>query len=133
MSDATLVSGGTLAVDLKNISKSFYGVRANDSVDFDLRWGEVHTLLGENGAGKSTLCSVLAGLYRPDSGSFRYDGHPQVFKSPKDALSTPQHSDSIRDFFHLVQLVRDKDHRSSLCRHLAHGLEQLISFWWGQY
>ena len=77
----------TLAVDLKKISKSFYGVKANDSVDFDLRWGEVHTLLGENGAGKSTLCSVLAGLYRADSGSFLYDGEPQTFRSPKDALA----------------------------------------------
>jgi simple sugar transport system ATP-binding protein len=77
----------TLAVDLKNISKEFYGVKANDSVDFDLRWGEVHTLLGENGAGKSTLCSVLAGLYRPDSGTFDYDGSPAAFKTPKDALT----------------------------------------------
>jgi simple sugar transport system ATP-binding protein len=87
MSDPAVVSGGALAVDFKKISKSFYGVKANDSVDFDLRWGEVHTLLGENGAGKSTLCSILAGLYRPDSGSFLYDGEPQVFKSPKDALA----------------------------------------------
>lgn len=77
----------TLAVDLNKISKEFYGVKANDSVDFDLRWGEVHTLLGENGAGKSTLCSVLAGLYRPDSGTFAYDGSPATFKTPKDALA----------------------------------------------
>ncbi len=75
------------AVELESISKSFYGVHANDSVDFELRWGEVHTLLGENGAGKSTLCSILAGLYRPDSGSFVYDGEPRNFKSPKDALA----------------------------------------------
>ena len=79
--------GQTLAVELRNVSKSFYGVRANDSVDFDLEWGEVHTLLGENGAGKSTLCSILAGLYRPDSGDFFIDGEPQAFKSPKDAFT----------------------------------------------
>lgn len=76
---------GTLAVELRNVSKAFYGVKANDSVDFDLAWGEVHTLLGENGAGKSTLCSILAGLYRPDSGEFRFDGRTQSFRSPKDA------------------------------------------------
>ena len=81
------MASATVAVELESISKSFYGVRANDAVDFDLRWGEVHTLLGENGAGKSTLCSILAGLYRPDSGTFVYDGEPQSFKSPKDALA----------------------------------------------
>ena len=77
----------TLAVELEGISKAFYGVHANADVDFELRWGEVHTLLGENGAGKSTLCSILAGLYRPDSGTFEYDGSEQSFKSPKDALA----------------------------------------------
>lgn len=87
MSDAALQSSGPLAVQLRNVSKSFYGVKANDSVDFDLAWGEVHTLLGENGAGKSTLCSILAGLYRPDSGEFLIDGKPQNLKSPKDAFA----------------------------------------------
>jgi len=83
----TDTSTGNLAVELRNVSKSFYGVKANDSVDFKLRWGEVHTLLGENGAGKSTLCSILAGLYRPDSGEFFIDGESQNLKSPKDAFA----------------------------------------------
>ena len=60
---------------------------ANDSVDFDLRWGEVHALLGENGAGKSTLCSVFAGLYRADSGELYVDGEPVDLHSPSDALA----------------------------------------------
>ncbi len=69
-----------------DITKSFYGVAANDRVDFDLRWGEIHALLGENGAGKSTLCSVLAGLYHPDRGEIQLDGQPVELGSPHDAL-----------------------------------------------
>ena len=77
----------TLAVEFRNIDKAFYGVKANDNVNFKLRRGEVHALLGENGAGKSTLCSILAGLYRPDAGEFFFEGKPTVFKTPKDALA----------------------------------------------
>ena len=84
MSDS---ANGTLAVELRDIHKEFYGVKANEAVDFQLRRGEVHALLGENGAGKSTLCSILAGLYRPDSGEMLLEGEPAVFKSPKDALA----------------------------------------------
>lgn len=72
-------------LEVRGLTKSFYGVRAIDSVDFDLREGEIHGLLGENGAGKSTLCSVLSGLYRPDSGSVLIDGVEQQFRSPQDA------------------------------------------------
>ena len=75
------------AVHVTSISKAFYGVQANDHIDLDVRWGEVHALLGENGAGKSTLCSVLSGLYRPDSGDITVDGQPVVFRSPSDALA----------------------------------------------
>jgi simple sugar transport system ATP-binding protein len=80
-------TSGTPAVELKNVDKAFYGVKANSHVDFELARGEVHALLGENGAGKSTLCSILAGLYRPDAGEMLMDGEPVHFKNPKEALA----------------------------------------------
>ncbi len=72
-------------LEVRGLTKSFYGVRAIDSVDFELRAGEIHGLLGENGAGKSTLCSVLSGLYKPDSGLVSLDGEEVKFRSPLHA------------------------------------------------
>ncbi len=76
-----------VVVEMKGIVKRFPGVLANDHVDFDLRAGEIHALLGENGAGKSTLMNVLAGLYKQDAGIIKVKGNPVVFSSPRDAIN----------------------------------------------
>jgi simple sugar transport system ATP-binding protein len=74
------------AVELRDITKRFPGVVANDGVHFEAAEGEVHALLGENGAGKSTLSNILTGLYRPDGGEILLWGRPVSFASPRDAL-----------------------------------------------
>lgn len=74
-------------VEMKGIVKRFPGVLANDHVDFELRAGEIHALLGENGAGKSTLMNVLAGLYRQDAGIIKVNGKALEFSSPRDAIN----------------------------------------------
>ncbi len=70
---------------MKNISKTFPGVNALENVDFSLKLGEIHALIGENGAGKSTLIKVLTGVEHPDSGSIEYDGKLVEVKSPQHA------------------------------------------------
>ena len=63
---------GDVILTMKDIDKSFPGVHALDHVNFEVRRGEVHALMGENGAGKSTLMKVLTGIYQKDSGSITY-------------------------------------------------------------
>jgi ribose transport system ATP-binding protein len=79
--------GASPLLELRDLSKWFPGVLALDAVRFDLRPGEVHVLFGENGAGKSTLISIVAGAYRPSSGSIHFRGRPIELHSVHHARS----------------------------------------------
>ncbi|MCC7163387.1 MAG: ABC transporter ATP-binding protein [Anaerolineae bacterium] len=74
-------------VELRNVSKRFPGVLANDQVNFDVHAGEIHALLGENGAGKSTLMKILYAMYRPTEGEIFINGKLAELRSPADALA----------------------------------------------
>ncbi len=72
-------------IEMRHISKSFPGIKANDDISLSLRKGEIHALLGENGAGKSTLMSILFGLYEPDEGEIYVNGVKSEIRNPNDA------------------------------------------------
>lgn len=73
------------AIEFRNITKDFPGIRANDNVSFNIIKGSIHALIGENGAGKSTLMSILFGLYEPTSGEIFVNGEKVLFRGPNDA------------------------------------------------
>ncbi len=72
-------------LEVRNLEKSFPGVRALSGVSFDVSAGEVHALLGENGAGKSTLIKIVSGVYQPDAGEILIDGRATRFATPEEA------------------------------------------------
>jgi ribose transport system ATP-binding protein len=78
-------------IQLKSTSKVFPGVVALDNIDFDVKYGEVHALVGENGAGKSTLIKIITGLYRPDGGQIILEGKrvffTNTFQSQQSGIS----------------------------------------------
>src|SRR5690348_7673810 len=91
MQESTIVEptreqSSPFAVELRNISKAWPGVVANDSVNLSVRKGEVHALVGENGAGKTTLMNILYGLIHPDSGEILINGQPATISGPRDAI-----------------------------------------------
>lgn len=73
-------------IEMRNITKRFGDVTANENVNLSLYPGEIHALLGENGAGKSTLMNILTGIYKPNSGEIYYHGKKVSIKSPKHAV-----------------------------------------------
>src|SRR5262245_63262707 len=75
------------AAQAEGVTKQFGATLALDGVDFDVRYGEIHAVVGENGAGKSTLIRILGGVHRPDRGSIRVDGAERHFASPRDAIA----------------------------------------------
>ncbi len=77
-----------LLLELRDITKTYPGVKALSGVNFKLRKGTVHSLMGENGAGKSTLMKILAGIYKPDEGNIILRGQPAKFENPRDALQS---------------------------------------------
>ena len=77
----------TAAVSIRNVTKTFGSVIANDKVNLDIYKGEILSLLGENGSGKTTLMNMLSGIYFPDQGQIFINGKEEVIKSPKDALN----------------------------------------------
>ena len=90
MSDTNLLPSGLPRIEsmeMRGIVKRFPGVLANDQVNFDVKAGEIHALLGENGAGKSTLMKILYGLYQPDAGEILLNGQPIQIHSPADSIS----------------------------------------------
>jgi ribose transport system ATP-binding protein len=93
---------GKTLLDLRGIVKTFPGVVAVDRVDFDVRYGEVHALVGENGAGKSTLIKILGGVYQPDAGVVRFDGQEIVFTSTHQS-----HESGISVIYQEFNLIPD--------------------------
>jgi ribose transport system ATP-binding protein len=94
----------TPVLAVRDIEKSFPGVRALEHVSFDCRAGEIHGLVGENGAGKSTLMRILAGVIQPDTGTIQVKGKPVVLTSPRHA-----HDFGIAMVYQDTRLVDDLD------------------------
>ena len=89
-------------IEMRNITKKFPGIIANDNITLQLKKGEIHALLGENGAGKSTLMSVLFGLYQPEEGEIYKNGEKVTINDPNDA--TALHIGMVHQHFKLIDV-----------------------------
>src|SRR5579872_6840041 len=86
MVEPTSAQSSPLAIEMRNITKSWPGVVANDDVNLSVRKGEIHALVGENGAGKTTLMNILYGLIHPESGEIYLNGQRVHISGPRDAI-----------------------------------------------
>lgn len=100
MQESLSVGAKDVVLECIGVTKTFPGIIANNKVDFQLRRGEIHALLGENGAGKTTLMNCVYGLYTPDEGDILLDGKPLRLKSPADAIQ--QYIGMIHQHFMLI-------------------------------
>ena len=103
------VETATPLLVMGGVVKSFGGVQALRGVDFDLRRGEIHALLGENGAGKSTLMNILSGVIEPDAGEMRIDGVAVRFADPRAAQAA-----GVATIFQELDLVPSLDVTANL-------------------
>lgn len=101
------VDSSNAFIEIKNITKTFGTVVANNNICLNVRRGEIHALLGENGSGKSTLMNVLSGIYTPDSGSVFIGGNEVHFNSPRDSIK--KGIGMIHQHFKLVDLLTAKE------------------------
>ena len=99
--------GQANAIELRNITKRFGEVVANNNVSLDVKRGEILSLLGENGSGKTTLMNMIAGIYFPDEGEIFVDGKEVVIRSPRDAYN--YHIGMIHQHFKLVDVFTAAD------------------------
>jgi nucleoside ABC transporter ATP-binding protein len=96
-----------VAIQMKDISKAFGAVKANENINLSVENGEIHALLGENGAGKSTLMNMLSGIYNPDGGTISIYGKEVKFNSPKDSIRMG--IGMIHQHFKLVDVLTAKE------------------------
>lgn len=92
----------SISIELRNISKSFGQIKANQHVNLSIYRGEILALLGENGSGKTTLMNMVAGIYYPDEGEILIEGEPVTIASPKDAFR--HHIGMIHQHFKLIDV-----------------------------
>lgn len=122
----------TLALEARNVFKWFPGGFANDMVDFDLRKGEIHVLLGENGAGKSTLMNIIYGIYEPDGGEIFVDGKEVKINDPRVAIKNKigmvhQHFMLIPVFTVLENIVLGKEDTRGLFLNMEKARKKVVA------